>query len=179
MRPSGQEEWPAWWDWELEMTPHVERRMEDRDFSEVDLLRSMLQRATSLKENVVEGWWVAASRHRGGPWEVTLEPDPDERVIVVITPYGGPMSRHYLEVTYRKGTPVAAYLYLPRPPGAKSFRSERHGEGLVLDFMRDGTLIGVEITALSLVTTQSINEILTSVGVASIEEDDLKPIRAA
>ena len=28
---------PEWWDWELELTPHVEKRMEDRSFSEVDL----------------------------------------------------------------------------------------------------------------------------------------------
>ena len=28
---------PEWWDWELELTPHVEKRMEDRTFSEVDL----------------------------------------------------------------------------------------------------------------------------------------------
>ena len=26
-----------WWDWELELTPHVEKRMEDHTFTEVDL----------------------------------------------------------------------------------------------------------------------------------------------
>ena len=43
---SEQKNRPAWWDWDLEMTPHVERRMEDRDFSEVEL-RDMLLRATN------------------------------------------------------------------------------------------------------------------------------------
>ena len=28
---------PDWWDWEVELTAHIEKRMEDRDFTEVDL----------------------------------------------------------------------------------------------------------------------------------------------
>jgi hypothetical protein len=40
--------WPAWWEWEIELTPHLEKRMEDRDFTEVDL-RAMLQRARGYK----------------------------------------------------------------------------------------------------------------------------------
>jgi hypothetical protein len=38
--------WPVWWEWELEITPHLEKRMEDREFTEVDL-RAMLTRAQS------------------------------------------------------------------------------------------------------------------------------------
>lgn len=34
--------WPHWWDWEIELTPHLEKRMEDRGFTELDL-RGMLQ----------------------------------------------------------------------------------------------------------------------------------------
>ena len=37
-------EWPAWWEWELEITPHLEKRMEDRDFTEIEL-REMLEQA--------------------------------------------------------------------------------------------------------------------------------------
>lgn len=29
--------WPIWWDWELEISPHVEKRMEERNFTEIDL----------------------------------------------------------------------------------------------------------------------------------------------
>ena len=32
----GRVTFPEWWDWELELTPHVEKRMEDRTFTEVD-----------------------------------------------------------------------------------------------------------------------------------------------
>ena len=33
--------WPDWWDWEIEFTPHLLKRMEDRNFNEIDL-REML-----------------------------------------------------------------------------------------------------------------------------------------
>ena len=35
------------------------------------------------------------------------------------------MREPYLEVTYRHGRPLAAYLYLPRRPGQKSFRTSK------------------------------------------------------
>ena len=37
-------EWPDWWEWELELSPHLEKRMVDRDFTELDL-RTMLENA--------------------------------------------------------------------------------------------------------------------------------------
>lgn len=40
--------WPLWWEWELELTPHLLKRMEDRDFNEIDL-RYMLQNATDFE----------------------------------------------------------------------------------------------------------------------------------
>jgi hypothetical protein len=49
--------WPAWWDWELELTPHVLKRMLDRGFTEVDL-RQMLEDASSFRPDVEEGRWV-------------------------------------------------------------------------------------------------------------------------
>ncbi len=35
---------PVWWDWELELHPHIYKRMTERDFTEVDV-RSKLQSA--------------------------------------------------------------------------------------------------------------------------------------
>ena len=46
--------WPDWWEWELELTPHLEKRMEDREFTEVDL-RAMLEQAEGHYRDVVEG----------------------------------------------------------------------------------------------------------------------------
>jgi Domain of unknown function (DUF4258) len=78
--------WPEWWEWELELTPHLEKRMEDRDFTEV-ALREMLERAHSYRADVVIGRWVIVTRHRQEPWEVIVEPDPASALLVVITAY--------------------------------------------------------------------------------------------
>lgn len=78
--------WPAWWAWELEFTPHLEKRMEDRGFTEVDL-RQMLEDATGHRPDVVEDRWVIESQHRGVPWEVIVEPDPMAEILVAITAY--------------------------------------------------------------------------------------------
>jgi hypothetical protein len=78
--------WPDWWEWELEITPHLERRMEDRDFTEVDL-RAMFEQAEGYHLDVVEGRWVIETRHRRRQWHVIVEPDPVERLLVVVTAY--------------------------------------------------------------------------------------------
>jgi hypothetical protein len=44
------------------------------------------------------------------------------------------MKNSYLEVTFRRGRPLAAYLYLPRQPNDKSYRTKRAEPGLVIDF---------------------------------------------
>ena len=54
------------------------------------------------------------------------------------------MSKPYLEVTYRKGKPFAAYLYLDRRPGDSAVRSQRR-EDFVVDYAKDGRPIGVEL----------------------------------
>lgn len=60
--------------------------MVDRDFTEVDL-RRMLERATRLREDVVEGRWIAETRHARHPWEVVVEPDDEVRLLIVVTAY--------------------------------------------------------------------------------------------
>lgn len=78
--------WPEWWTWELEISSHVEKRMEDRDFTEVEL-RHMLENARSFRADVVEGRWVVETRTRRRPWEVIVEPDMEQKLLVVITAY--------------------------------------------------------------------------------------------
>jgi hypothetical protein len=55
--------WPEWWDWELELSPHLFKRMDDRRFTEIDL-RRMLERASGYREDVVEGRWVIETHRR-------------------------------------------------------------------------------------------------------------------
>lgn len=81
-----QRHWPEWWEWELEFTPHLFKRMTDRQFNEVDL-RKMLQHARSYRRNVVENRWVIETKHNGHAWEVIVEPDIYEKLLVVITAY--------------------------------------------------------------------------------------------
>ena len=79
-------EWPDWWSWELELTPHLLKRMDDRGFTEVDL-RVMLDDATGFHREAVEGRFVIETRHRGRGWEVVVEPDHTELLLVVVTAY--------------------------------------------------------------------------------------------
>jgi len=44
--------WPPWWEWELEFSPHLLKRMEDRRFNELEL-RRMFERASGLLRDVV------------------------------------------------------------------------------------------------------------------------------
>ena len=43
------------------------------------------------------------------------------------------MKHSYLEVTFRKGRPLAAYYYLPRREGDRSARTEASDGGLAVD----------------------------------------------
>ena len=78
--------WPPWWEWALELTPHLLKRMVDRRFTEVEL-REMLETALGYRADIVEGRYVVNSRHRRKRWEVIVEPDVVARRLVVITAY--------------------------------------------------------------------------------------------
>jgi len=89
------------------------------------------------------------------------------------------MSDRYLEVTYRKGKPFAAYLYLPPPAGARSARTESVGKGLVIDFGADGSPIGLEITAPGQISLEAINSVLARLGQPKLSANELAPLAAA
>lgn len=67
-------------------TPHVELRMEERGFTELEL-RRMLDRAEGVRPGRVEGRFEASTRHTGRPWVVILEPDEQDRVLYVVTAF--------------------------------------------------------------------------------------------
>ena len=78
--------WPEWWDWELELSPHLLKRMIDRRFTEVDL-RRMLEHARGYAPDLVEGRWVISTRHQRKNWKVIVEPDDEQKLLVVVTAY--------------------------------------------------------------------------------------------
>jgi hypothetical protein len=77
---------PAWWTWELELSAHLLKRMEDRAFSEIDL-RRMLEHADGHRADILEGRFVIEARHGRRSWEVIVEPDELRHLLVVITAY--------------------------------------------------------------------------------------------
>ena len=89
------------------------------------------------------------------------------------------MKDSYLEVTFRHGQPLAAYLYLARRPADKSHRSERVEPGLVIDFNRTGKPIGIEITAPAKLSASALNRVLRRLGLPTVTQADLAPLRAA
>ncbi|MFW6060229.1 MAG: hypothetical protein ACODAQ_08605 [Phycisphaeraceae bacterium] len=89
------------------------------------------------------------------------------------------MKHAYLEVTYRKGRPLAAYYYLPRQSGDTSARTQRVDGGLLIDFEPGGRAIGIEITAPSNFDLARLNEVLAQLGHDPIRREDFTPLLAA
>ena len=60
--------------------------MIDRRFSEGDL-REMLEDASALEPDVVEGRFILKTRRGRRSWEVVVEPDAKLRRLVIVTAY--------------------------------------------------------------------------------------------
>lgn len=89
------------------------------------------------------------------------------------------MKESYLEVTFRHGRAMAAYLYLPRRAREKSYRTTRVQGGLLVDFGRSGKPIGIEITAPRRLTVSALNRVLRDLGQRPVTRTDLTPLRTA
>jgi len=88
------------------------------------------------------------------------------------------MQHNYLEVTFRHGRPLAAYLYLNRRSNDHVARSEKRDMGLVVDYAADDRPIGIEITSPRRVTLDCLNKVLKSVNAEPATSDDLTPLGA-
>jgi len=89
------------------------------------------------------------------------------------------MREAYLEVTFRHGKPIAAYYYLPRRSGQKSYKTRRTEHGLLIDYSRQGHPIGIEITAPAKISVVVFNRILKELNQKPIKKSDLAPLSAA
>lgn len=89
------------------------------------------------------------------------------------------MKEPYLEVTFRRSRAIAAYYYLPRRPGQRSYRTTRVEPGMVIDFDRTGEPIGIEITAPSKLSLGAINRVFKELGLPTVTRADLAPLIAA
>ena len=90
------------------------------------------------------------------------------------------MTERSLQVTYRKGRALAAYLHLSHPTGEKSVKTVASPDGLlVVDYGAAGRPVGIEITAPQAVSLERLNQLLADLGEAPLAEQDYKPVRAA
>jgi uncharacterized protein YuzE len=88
------------------------------------------------------------------------------------------MKRRFLEVTFRKGKAFAAYLYLPRPTGARAARTLDAGHGVHVDLDAAGKAIGVEITAPTSISVDDLNSILARHGISALDAAEYAPLAA-
>jgi uncharacterized protein YuzE len=89
------------------------------------------------------------------------------------------MKHSYLEITFRKGRPLAAYYDLPRRDGDTSERTEQAEGGLIVDYTSDGRAIGIEITAPSRLVLSQLNGLLSDLGHGPVAREDREPLAAA
>jgi uncharacterized protein YuzE len=89
------------------------------------------------------------------------------------------MSTFSLQITYRKGEPFAAYIYLFRKPGQRSARTEEVSPDLLIDYAADGTPIGIEIVSPRYVAMDEILAVFDRLGIGRPALNELAPLRAA
>lgn len=83
-----------------------------------------------------------------------------------------------LQVTYRKGRFLAAYLNLSQRSADRSVRT-RVRLPFVIDFAADGRPLGIEILARSRRMLPMINALLDELGLDRLRKEDVAPIVAA
>lgn len=88
------------------------------------------------------------------------------------------MRQRYLEVTFRKGKPLAAYLYLPRANGARVAQTRDEGKGIYVDFDGNGAPIGIEIASPGSVNVAMLNAVLIRHGLAALDDGEWAPLAA-
>ena len=85
----------------------------------------------------------------------------------------------YLEMTYRRGKPMAGYIYLPGRDGDRVIRSAEAEAGLVIDYAEDGRAIGIEIVSPSLVSLEAINKLMAKLHLQNMSKEELAPLLAS
>jgi len=89
------------------------------------------------------------------------------------------MQESYLEVTFRHGSPLAAYYYLPRKPGQTSWRTQRIEPGLIVDYDEEDHPIGIEIACPNKIRLCEFNDVLKRLAIEPISEKDFAPMLLA
>ena len=86
------------------------------------------------------------------------------------------MSNRYLEITFLKGKPLAAYLYLTGKKSTQCAKAIKVDEGLIADYDQDGVPVGLEIISPATASVQQIKNALEKIHVEPIGENELAPL---
>ncbi len=89
------------------------------------------------------------------------------------------MGHAYLEITYRKGTAIAAYLYPPRPCGVRAARTVEPEPTVLVDYSDAGVPIGLELTSPRHATVETVSRVLARIGAEPVDPAELAPLAAA
>ncbi|MBM4039507.1 MAG: hypothetical protein FJ290_13425 [Planctomycetes bacterium] len=73
-----------WLDWDIEIGYHANKRSVVRGFNETDL-RIMIADVVGFEVSHVEGRFVLHSHLGDDEWRIVVEPDYDERKLIVVT----------------------------------------------------------------------------------------------
>lgn len=73
-----------WFDWDLEVSDHAHKRAVLRGFSETDL-RTTVCDTLGFEPGDEEGRFVLHSRLGRDRWRIVVEPDDEERKLIVAT----------------------------------------------------------------------------------------------
>ncbi|MFO7890831.1 MAG: DUF2283 domain-containing protein [bacterium] len=89
------------------------------------------------------------------------------------------MQSKYLEITFRKGKPLAAYLYFSKKTAVQAVKTEPMASGLIVDYDEKDKPIGLEILSPQQVTVSEINNVLSRLSIAPASDAELSPLKAA
>lgn len=51
------------------------------------MILNVLDKASGLRPDLIEGRWVVETKHRRRAWEIIVEPDERDALLVVVTAY--------------------------------------------------------------------------------------------
>jgi Protein of unknown function (DUF2283) len=85
----------------------------------------------------------------------------------------------YLTISYLRGEPFAAYLYLPRDEGAKVACTDELRPGILVDLDADGKPMGIEIVFPMQTDPETVLAVAAEVHAGPISPQALEPLRAS
>ncbi len=84
-----------------------------------------------------------------------------------------------LTISYHEHEPIAAYLKLPRPFGARSYHQRVMAPDVIVDFGRRGRPIGIEMLDPRHLTWTKLNRVMKRLKLPPLKREWVRPQRAA